>query len=224
MNNSINHFPLPANEPVLKYLKDSPERLALEKELQKQSSTVIEIPLIIGGKEIYTGNTAKVVMPHNHSHVLAIYHKAGEKEVQMAIDAAMDAHKVWSEMSWATRASIMLKIAELLSTKYRATINAATMLGQSKNIYQAEIDSACETIDFFRFNASFAAEIYKTQPASNFSQLNRMEYRALEGFVLAVSPFNFTSIASNLNMSPVMMGNTTVWKRRLQQFFPIIGS
>lgn len=212
MNNSINHFPLPANEPVLKYLKDSPERIALEKELEKQSSNVIEIPLIIGGKEIYTGYTAKVVMPHNHSHVLAIYHKAGEKEVQMAIDAAMDAHKIWSEMNWATRASIMLKIAELLSTKYRATINAATMLGQSKNIYQAEIDSACETIDFFRFNVSFAAEIYKTQPASNFSQLNRMEYRALEGFILAVSPFNFTSIGSNLNMAPVMMGNTTLWK------------
>jgi len=212
MNNSINNFPLPANEPVQRYMKDSPERIALEKELERQSSSVIEIPLIIDGKEVYTGNTAKVVMPHNHSHVLAIYHKAGEKEVQMAIDAAMNAHKLWSEMNWATRASIMLKIAELLANKYRATINAATMLGQSKNIFQAEIDSACETIDFFRFNASFASEIYKTQPQSNFSQLNRMEYRALEGFVLAVSPFNFTSIASNLNMAPVMMGNTTLWK------------
>ncbi|HRR49255.1 MAG TPA: L-glutamate gamma-semialdehyde dehydrogenase, partial [Bacteroidales bacterium] len=151
-------------------------------------------------------------MPHNHSHTLAVYHKAGEKEVKMAIDAAMKAHVLWSEVNWATRASIMLKIAELLSTKYRATINAATMLGQSKNIYQAEIDSVCETIDFFRFNVAFANEIYKNQPISTNSQINRMEYRPLEGFVFAVSPFNFTSIACNLNMSPVLMGNTTLWK------------
>jgi 1-pyrroline-5-carboxylate dehydrogenase len=130
----------------------------------------------------------------------------------MAIDAAMKAHAMWSEVNWATRASIMLKIAELLSTKYRATINAATMLGQSKNIYQAEVDSACETIDFFRFNVAFANEIYKNQPISTNSQINRMEYRPLEGFVFAVSPFNFTSIACNLNMSPVLMGNTTLWK------------
>jgi 1-pyrroline-5-carboxylate dehydrogenase len=212
MNNSINNFPLPANEPVLKYLNGSPERIALEKELERQSSTVVEIPLIIDGKEVFTGNTAKVVMPHNHSHTLAVYHKAGEKEVKMAIDAAMKAHVLWSEVNWATRASIMLKIAELLSTKYRATINAATMLGQSKNIYQAEIDSACETIDFFRFNVAFANEIYKNQPISTNSQINRMEYRPLEGFVFAVSPFNFTSIACNLNMSPVLMGNTTLWK------------
>jgi len=212
MNNSINNFPLPANEPVLKYLNGSPERIALEKELERQSSTVVEIPLIIDGKEVFTGNTAKVVMPHNHSHTLAVYHKAGEKEVKMAIDAAMKAHVLWSEVNWATRASIMLKIAELLSTKYRATINAATMLGQSKNIYQAEIDSVCETIDFFRFNVAFANEIYKNQPISTNSQINRMEYRPLEGFVFAVSPFNFTSIACNLNMSPVLMGNTTLWK------------
>ncbi|MEN6569852.1 MAG: L-glutamate gamma-semialdehyde dehydrogenase [Rikenellaceae bacterium] len=212
MNNSINNFPLPANEPVLKYLNGSPERIALEKELERQSSTVVEIPLIINGKEVFTGNTAKVVMPHNHSHTLAVYHKAGEKEVKMAIDAAMKAHAMWSEVNWATRASIMLKIAELLSTKYRATINAATMLGQSKNIYQAEVDSACETIDFFRFNVAFANEIYKNQPISTNSQINRMEYRPLEGFVFAVSPFNFTSIACNLNMSPVLMGNTTLWK------------
>mgnify|MGYP000899651846 CR=1 FL=1 len=212
MNNSINNFPLPANEPVMKYLNGSPERIALEKELERQSSTVVEIPLIIDGKEVFTGNTAKVVMPHNHSHTLAVYHKAGEKEVKMAIDAAMKAHVLWSEVNWATRASIMLKIAELLSTKYRATINAATMLGQSKNIYQAEIDSACETIDFFRFNVAFANEIYKNQPISTNSQINRMEYRPLEGFVFAVSPFNFTSIACNLNMSPVLMGNTTLWK------------
>ncbi|OFY45030.1 MAG: 1-pyrroline-5-carboxylate dehydrogenase [Bacteroidetes bacterium GWF2_40_14] len=212
MNNSIYNFPFPNNEPILSYLKKSPEREALDKELKRQSSEVIEIPLIIGGKEIYTGDTAKIVMPHKHSHTLAIYHKAGEKEIKMAIDAAKAAHKIWSDQNWATRASILLKVAELLATKYRATINAATMLGQSKNIYQAEIDAACETIDFLRFNISFAAEIYKTQPISSFNQLNRMEYRALEGFVFSVSPFNFTSIASNLNMAPVMMGNTTIWK------------
>lgn len=212
MNNSIYNFSFPNNEPILSYLKKSPEREALDKELKRQSSEVIEIPLIIGGKEIYTGDTAKIVMPHKHSHTLAIYHKAGEKEVKMAIEAAKAAHNIWSEQNWETRASILLKVAELLATKYRATIIAATMLGQSKNIYQAEIDAACETIDFLRFNISFAAEIYKTQPVSSFNQLNRMEYRALEGFVFSVSPFNFTSIASNLNMAPVMMGNTTIWK------------
>jgi len=212
MNNSINIFPLPNNEPILSYLKKSPEREALDKELKRQSSEIIEIPLIIGGKEIYTGDTSKIVMPHKHSHTLAIYHKAGEKEIKMAIEAAKEAQKIWSEQNWATRASILLKVAELLATKYRATIIAATMLGQSKNIYQAEIDAACETIDFLRFNISFASEIYRTQPISSFNQLNRMEYRALEGFVFSVSPFNFTAIASNLNMAPVMMGNTTIWK------------
>jgi len=212
MNNSIYNFPVPQNEPVKSYLKGSPEREALENELKRQSNIVVDIPLIIGGKEIRTGNTETVVMPHNHKHILATYHKAGEKEIQMAIDASLKAHKEWAETPWTIRASIMLKTAELIANKYRAMLNAATMLGQSKNIYQAEIDSACETIDFLRFNVSFASEIYGTQPKSSYNQLNRMEYRALEGFILSVSPFNFTAIASNLNMSPVMMGNTTVWK------------
>lgn len=212
MNNSIYNFPVPQNEPVKSYLKGSPEREALENELKRQSNIVVDIPLIIGGKEIRTGNTETLVMPHNHKHILATYHKAGEKEIQMAIDASLKAHKEWSETPWTIRASIMLKTAELIANKYRALLNAATMLGQSKNIYQAEIDSACETIDFLRFNVSFASEIYGTQPKSAYNQLNRMEYRALEGFILSVSPFNFTAIASNLNMSPVMMGNTTIWK------------
>lgn len=212
MNNSIYNFKLPENEPVLAYLPGSPERAELESELEKQSNTKIEIPLVIGGKKVFTGNTGKVVMPHNHSHTLAIYHKAGEKEIKMAIDAALDAHSDWNSQHWTTRASIMLKIAELITVKYRAKLNAATMLGQSKNIYQSEIDAVCETADFLRFNVSFASEVYKTQPLSSFNQLNRMEYRALEGFVFAVSPFNFTSIASNLNMAPIMMGNTTLWK------------
>jgi len=212
MNNSIYNFKTPDNEPVLSYLSGSQERIDLDKELERQSSEVIEIPLIIGGKKIFTGNTANVVMPHKHSHVLAKYHKAGEKEIAMAIEAANNSHADWSSQHWTTRASIMLKIAELITVKYRAKLNAATMLGQSKNIYQSEIDAVCETADFLRFNVTFASEIYKTQPLSSFNQLNRMEYRALEGFVLAVCPFNFTSIASNLNMSPVMMGNTTIWK------------
>ncbi|HOP05286.1 MAG TPA: L-glutamate gamma-semialdehyde dehydrogenase [Tenuifilaceae bacterium] len=212
MNNAVYNFPIPENERVLDYLKGSKERIALEKELERQKSTEIEIPLIIGGKEIRTGKVAKVTMPHNHKHVLATYHQATEKEVQMAIDAALQAHKIWSNLTWTIRASILLKAADLIATKYRALMNAATMLGQSKNIYQAEIDAVCETVDFLRYNASFASKIYQLQPKSAFNQLNRMEFRALEGFVFSVSPFNFTAIASNLNMAPVMMGNTTVWK------------
>lgn len=212
MNNAIYSFPLPANEPVKSYLKGSPEREALEAELKRQKKTVIEIPLIIDGKEVRTGDMGEVVMPHDHGHVLARYHKAGEKEVKMAIDAALRARKEWSELDWTVRATIMLKIADLIAGKYRALINASCMLGQSKNIYQAEIDAACETVDFFRYNVAFASKIYSTQPKSAPGQINSVEYRGLEGFVLAVSPFNFTSIASNLNMSPVLMGNTTVWK------------
>jgi delta-1-pyrroline-5-carboxylate dehydrogenase, group 1 len=212
MNNSVFTFPLPANEPVKTYLKGSPERIALDNELKRQSSITLDIPLIIGGKEVRTGNTGTIVMPHNHKHILATYHKAGEKEVQMAIDAAMKAHKEWSEMDWRVRASIMLKAADLLQGKYRPIVNAATMLGQSKNIFQAEIDSACELIDFLRYNVAYASKIYSIQPKSAAGQINSVEYRALEGFIMAVSPFNFTSIASNLNMSPVMMGNTTIWK------------
>ncbi|MDO9256758.1 MAG: L-glutamate gamma-semialdehyde dehydrogenase [Bacteroidales bacterium] len=212
MNNAIYNFPLPANELVLEYKKDSTERQQLEEELKRQLQNPIEIPLIIGGKEIRTAQTGQVRMPHNHSHVLATYYKASAKEVQMAIDAALDAHKIWSDLSWTVRASILLKAAELISGKYRAVMNAATMLGQSKNIYQSEIDSVCETIDFLKFNAYFVSRIYEMQPQSAFNQLNKMEFRPLEGFVFTVSPFNFTSIASNLNMAPVMMGNTTVWK------------
>ncbi|MBK7211804.1 MAG: L-glutamate gamma-semialdehyde dehydrogenase [Bacteroidales bacterium] len=212
MNNAIYNFPVPTNEAVLEYRNGSPERIALEKELQRQSESCIEIPLIIGGKEIKTGSISEVRMPHNHQHLLAIYHKATEKEVEMAISAALDAHRSWADLSWTVRASILLKAAELIGGKYRALMNAATMLGQSKNIFQAEIDSVCETIDFLKFNAYFASKIYEMQPRSAFNQLNKMEFRPLEGFVFTVSPFNFTSIASNLNMAPVMMGNTTVWK------------
>ena len=212
MNNAIFSFAYPKNEPVKEYRPNSPERIALDKELKRMSSTEIEIPLIIGGKEVRTGNTGKVVMPHDHKHVLATYHIAGEKEIQMAIDAALAARRAWEQMPWVERASIALRIAELLATKYRATINAATMLGQSKNAYQAEIDSACEAIDFLRYNANYMGQIYSDQPCSTQGTINRVEYRPLEGFIFAVSPFNFTSIASNLAMSPALMGNVVVWK------------
>lgn len=212
MNNSILRISTPSNEPVLTYLKGSPEEIALAKELKRQTDTVVDIPLIINGKEVNTGKVGEVRMPCDHSHVLARYQMATEKEVQMAIDAACAAQKQWEETPWQDRAAIALKIAELISKKYRPLINAATMLGQAKNIYQAEIDSACEAIDFLRFNASYMSEIYAQQPASDHTQMNRLEYRPLEGFVFAVSPFNFTAIASNLPMSPAIMGNVVVWK------------
>jgi 1-pyrroline-5-carboxylate dehydrogenase len=212
MNNSIINFPLPANEPVKAYMPGSPERVALEKELERQSKLVVEIPIIIGGKEIRTGDMGEVSCPHDHKHVIARYHKVGKKEVEMAVDAAMKAWKEWSRTPWTTRAAIVMKMAELLATKYRPIMNAATMLGQSKNFFQAEIDSACETIDFFRYNVHYASKIYAMQPKDGVAQLNHTEYRPLEGFILAVTPFNFTSIASNLCMTPVLMGNVALWK------------
>lgn len=212
MNNAIFNFEYPKNEPIKSYSPGTRERKELQAELDKLSSEHIDIPLIIGGKEVRTGDTDKVVMPHDHGHVLATYHKATPKEVQMAIDAAILAHKEWESVSWVERLSVTVKIAELLATKYRAKVNASTMLGQSKNAYQAEIDSACETIDFLRFNAHYISDIYNEQPHSDPGIINRIEYRPLEGFILSITPFNFTAIASNLNMSPVLMGNTTLWK------------
>ena len=212
MRNSIIKFPVPANEPVKAYLAGSPERVALEAELERQYNTVVDIPIIIGGKEIRTGDVGEVRCPHEHGHVLARYHKVSEKEVQMAVEAAMKAWQEWSKTDWTVRAGIVMKMAELLATKYRPIMNAACMLGQSKNIYQAEIDSACETIDFFRYNVHYASKIYEMQPKDGVGNINHTEYRPLEGFVLAVTPFNFTSIASNLCMTPVLMGNVAVWK------------
>jgi 1-pyrroline-5-carboxylate dehydrogenase len=212
MNNAIFTFKEPANEPVMTFLQGSRERSLLEKELQRQSNIELEIPLIIGGKEVKTGNIGKVVMPHNHKHVLATYHKAGEKEVKEAIDAALLAKLAWMELSWIERASIMHKAAELISKKYRYMLNAATMLGQNKNAHQSEIDSVCETIDYLRFNAFFLSQIFSNQPGIGLGNINRLEYRALEGFVYTITPFNFTAIASNLNTSVAIMGNTTIWK------------
>lgn len=212
MNNAIFRFPNPGNEPVKTYAPGSVEKAELKKALAQLKSEKWDIPLIIGGKEVRTGNTGTVVMPHDHQHVLATYHKAGAEEVQMAIDAAMAAHQSWSELPWLERASVMLRIAELCSTKYRYLLNASVMLGQSKNPYQAEIDAPCELIDFLRYGVYFADQIYSGQPFSDRGILNRMEYRALEGFVFTLSPFNFTAIAGNLNLAPAMMGNVTVWK------------
>lgn len=212
MNNATFFFAQPKNEPVFSYAPNSKERILLENELNKQYNECIEIPLIIGGKEIKTGNVAEVVMPTEHSHVLAKFHKADKEHVKAAIASALEARKKWEKVDWIDRCSVMLKAAELLATKYRYVINASTMLGQGKNPFQAEIDSACETIDFLRFNAYYASKIYAQQPLSDAGAINRLEYRPLEGFVYAVSPFNFTSIACNLNISPVLMGNVTIWK------------
>ena len=212
MNNAIFNMERPVNEHALDYAPGCKERKALNSELTRMSNEVMDIPLIIDGKEVRTSDTGKIVMPHDHQHVLANYHKAGEKEVKMAINAALKAHTEWSALSWVERVSINLKIAELVAKKYRFVMNAATMLGQGKNAYQAEIDAACETIDFLRYNAWFTSEIYNLQPNSQSGVINRTEYRPLEGFIFTVSPFNFTAIGSNLNLAPVVMGNTVVWK------------
>lgn len=212
MNNAIFNISEPKNEPVLQYMPGSTERKLLEEELNFQSNNVVEIPLIIGGKEIKTGKTGKVVMPSNHNHILATYHLATEKEVILAINAALDAKCEWMNLAWMERTAIMAKAAELISKKYRYRLNAATMLGQGKNIFQAEIDSACEIIDYLRFNNYFASMVYMEQPKSVSDTINRIEYRPLEGFVFTITPFNFTAIAANLNSSVALMGNTTVWK------------
>lgn len=212
MTNAIIRVPFPKNEPVYSYVPGTQERGALKAQLEKMLSEEIEIPLIIGGEEVRTGNLADCRCPHDHSHLLARYHKAGPEEIEKAVEAAKEAWKDWSETDWVSRASVFLRAAELLATKYRYILNAATMLGQSKTAHQAEIDSACEVIDFYRFNPYYMSLIYTQQPDSSSSIWNYMEYRALEGFVFAVTPFNFTSIAANLPTSPALMGNTVLWK------------
>ncbi|MCI2425556.1 L-glutamate gamma-semialdehyde dehydrogenase [Candidatus Acetothermia bacterium] len=212
MSNAKFTLPEPINEPILAYQPGSPQRAALKKRLAELARETIEIPLIIGGKEIRTGNLGKCVMPHDHQHVLATYHKGGPAEMNAAIEASQRAWKTWSVMPWTERASIFMKMAEMLSGPWRATLNGATMLGQSKNAFQAEIDSACELIDFLNFNVKFMEMIYEQQPISAKGMWNRIEQRALEGFVFAITPFNFTAIAGNLPTAPAMMGNTIVWK------------
>ncbi|MCL0093264.1 L-glutamate gamma-semialdehyde dehydrogenase, partial [Dehalococcoidia bacterium] len=212
MSNAKFSMPDPENEPVLSYQPGSPERKQLKEVLDKLSGETIEIPLIIGGQEVKTGNPGKCVMPHDHQHVLATYHKAGPKEVEAAIEASQEAWKSWSTMPWWERAGIFKKMASLLSGPWRATLGAATMLGQSKSVYQAEIDTPCELVDFWNFNTKYMEAIYEQQPLSPKGQWNRVEQRPLEGFIFAVTPFNFTAIAGNLPTAPAMMGNTVVWK------------
>ncbi len=203
---------MPVNEPARAYQPGSPEKQSLKKKLAAMSSEQIEIPLLIGGKEVRTGDLAKVVVPHRHGHVLATWHKAGPREVEMAVKAAAEAHREWASASFEDRAAVFLRAAELLSTTWRDTINAATMLNQSKTVHQAEIDAACESIDFLRYNVYFTQKIYEDQPAAAAGMWNRMDYRPLEGFIYAVTPFNFTAISTNLNSAPATLGNTLVWK------------
>ncbi|MFC2172640.1 L-glutamate gamma-semialdehyde dehydrogenase [Acidobacteriota bacterium] len=212
MTNAIFETPEPKNEPILSYAPGTPERARLKDNLEKMRKNEIEIPIVIGGKDVASGDMADCRCPHNHQTLLGKYHKAGSAHVNQAVAAAAKAYPAWSTMPWEERAAIFLKAADLLAGPYRDVLNGATMLGQSKNVYQAEIDSACELIDFWRFNPYFMKEIYTQQPMSAPGMWNRVEHRALEGYIFAVTPFNFTSIAGNLPTAPAMMGNTVVWK------------
>ncbi|QXD15980.1 L-glutamate gamma-semialdehyde dehydrogenase [Rhodocaloribacter litoris] len=212
MNNLIAHTPPPWNEPVRTYAPGSPERAALRKRLQELRNQEIEVPAFIGGREIRTGNTITMHPPHDHRHVLGVAHQCGAAEIRQAIEAALQARHDWMRMPWQDRAAIFLKAAELLAGPWRDTLNAAAMLAHSKNVHQAEIDAACELIDFFRFNVHYMEQIYRDQPRSAPGTWNRMQYRPLEGFVFAVTPFNFVSIQGNLPTAPALMGNTVVWK------------
>jgi 1-pyrroline-5-carboxylate dehydrogenase len=208
----VRRVPPPVNDPNRTYAPGSPERADLKARLKAMAGEKVEIPLIIGGREIRTGRTEKTVMPHDHQHVLAEYHIAGPEHVQQAIAAATEARREWASWPWEDRAAVMLRAAEMLATSWRSTLNAATMLGQSKTAFQAEIDAASEMVDFWRFNTWFAQELYEEQPVSSPGMWNQMEYRALEGFVYAITPFNFTAIGGNLTTAPALMGNTVVWK------------
>ena len=212
MFNGIFRIPRPRNEPCLQYAPGSPERTQLKSKLKELLGEEIEVPMIIGGEEVRNGNLADIRCPHDHKHLLGRYHQADENFVTKAVDAAQKMKKEWGEMPWESRAVVLLKAADLLAGKYRMLLNAATMLNMSKTPNQAEIDSACELIDFWRFNPHFMEEVYGDQPASTPSVLNYMEHRPLDGFVLALTPFNFTSIAGNLPTAPALMGNTVVWK------------
>jgi 1-pyrroline-5-carboxylate dehydrogenase len=210
--NGNRRVPPPVNEPIKSYAPGSPERAALKDRLRSMSNERIDIPNIIGGSEVHTGELAESVMPHDHRHVLAQWHRASAATIDQAVAAAKEAAKDWGNWAWEDRAAVFLKAAELLATTWRQTLNAATMLGQSKTAFQAEIDAACELIDFWRFNPHYAQSLYDEQPLSDRAMWNQLDYRPLEGFVYAVTPFNFTSIAGNLPTAPALMGNTVVWK------------
>jgi 1-pyrroline-5-carboxylate dehydrogenase len=212
-------YPMPANEPVLSYATGSPERKRLKEVLVELKKEQIDVPMYIGSKEVRTNKKGTLHPPHEISHTLGTYSEGDERHVKQAIDAALAAKESWANMDWETRANIFLKAADLMATKYRPYMNGTTMLGQSKNAFQAEIDAACELIDFLRFNVHFLSEIYKQQPISSPGMHNRMEYRPLEGFVLAITPFNFTAIGGNLPTSAAMCGNVVVWKPAHTQIY-----
>ncbi len=219
MNLGYFSYPLPTNEPILNYAPGSAERTRLKEVLAELKSTEVDVPMYIGSKEVRTNKKVAMHPPHEHQHILGYFHAGEEKHVHQAIEAALAAKETWANMDWENRANIFLKAADLLATKYRPYLNGCTMLGQSKNAFQAEIDSACELIDFLRFNVHFLSEIYKQQPLSGQGMHNRMEYRALEGFVLAITPFNFTAIGGNLPTSAAMCGNVVVWKPANTQIY-----
>jgi len=219
MNLGYFNYPAPANEPVLNYAPGSRERAALQQTLKELKSKQHDIPMYIGAQEVRTGKKGTLRPPHEHAHILGHYHEGDESHVRDAIAAALAARKGWADLSWETRAGIFLKAADLIATKYRYAMNGTTMLGQSKNAFQAEIDSACELIDFLRWNVHFLSEIYRQQPISGPGVHNRMEYRPLEGFLLAITPFNFTAIGGNLPTSAALCGNTVVWKPAHTQIF-----
>ncbi len=212
MGKGVFQVPQAVNEPVKSYAPGTPEREAVLKAYKELYNSKVEVPLYIGGEEIKTGDTAPMNPPHDHQHHLGDYHKASKEHVEKAINAALEARKKWANLEWEQRAAVFLKAAELIAGPYRYKINAATMIGQSKNIFQAEIDSACELIDFLRFNVEYMTRIYEEQPESSSEAWNRLEYRPLEGFVYAVTPFNFTAIAGNLPSAPALMGNVAIWK------------
>lgn len=219
MPKGIFKVPQPINEPVKSYAPGSPERAELKAALEKGRSQEVEIPQYIGGEEIFTDKKHKVTPPHDHQHVLGYFHEGDASHVEMAIEAALSAREAWANLAWEQRASIFLKAADLIAGPYRAKINAATMLGQSKSAYQAEIDAACEYIDFLRFNVQYMTDLYAQQPTSSPGVWNRLEYRPLEGFVFALTPFNFTAIAGNLCTAPALMGNVVVWKPAFTQVY-----
>ncbi len=219
MSNGIFNVPVAANEPIYDYAPGTPEREALLASYKAQFNAQVDVPMYIGGEEVRTGNTGNLTPPHDHQHVIGTYHKGDESHVEAAIEAALAAKDRWSNMPWEHRASIFLKAAELISGKYRYKINAATMLAQGKNCFQSEIDSVCELADFLRFNVEYMTQIYSEQPESSPGVWNRMEYRPLEGFVFALTPFNFTAIAGNLPSSAALMGNTVVWKPANSQIY-----
>ncbi|WP_350343028.1 L-glutamate gamma-semialdehyde dehydrogenase [Proteinivorax tanatarense] len=215
MIDNLFSFKRPSNEMPNDFKVNSVERKELKFKLEEYSKKVIEIPLIINGKEVRTGDMGEVRMPHNHKHILANYHKAGEKEISMAVEASREAKKEWENMPWQMRALVFKKAAALIAGPYRQVMNAVTMLGQSKNAYQAEIEAVCELVDFFEFNTHYISKMYKEQPDSTRTVINQLDYRPLEGFVFAVTPFNFTAIGGNLPSAPAMVGNTVVWKPAL---------